>query len=149
MVFNGMELLMKTLLLTLILLLSLKTYTQEIVPALTVNKNGVAPQIHFQQVFVEGDFKFGPRAGFTVHALNQNANHFYLQNIVEYKNVFLSPFWLRRYDKSIGYQVPFSIGYHFKTEILDGEVWLNYVYHARTIDLHIVIMPINYRFRLD
>ncbi len=140
---------MKTILLALIILLSIKANSQEIIPALTVNNNGIAPQVHFQQVFEEGQFKFGPRAGFTVHMLNPNATHFYFQNRVEYKNIFLSPFWLRRYDKSIGYQVPFSVGYHLQTEILDGEVWLNYVYHARTVDLHIVIMPIKYRFKVD
>jgi hypothetical protein len=137
------------LILFLFLFLPLVASTQEIVPALTVNKNGIAPQVHYQEIFKEGDFKFGPRVGFTLHLLNPNATHFYWQNIIEYENVLFSPFWLRRYDKSIGYQVPISLGYHLKTEILDGEVWLNYVYHARTVDLHIVIMPINYRFKVN
>lgn len=139
---------MKKILFILFLILSVQSIGQEIVPAVTANNKGVAVQLYFQQMFNEGDFNFGPRFGGTYHPLNPYWSHFYFQQIIEYKGFFISPFWLRSYNKSIGYQVPTSLGYMGKTSIADIEVWGNYVYHARSFDLHIVISP-KKRIKLD
>jgi hypothetical protein len=122
--------------------MGLNSYGQEIAPGLTANNKGIGVQLFYQEIFTEGDFKFGPRFGITWHPLNPDASHFYYQNIIEYKNFFFSPFWLRSYSKSIGYQIPTTIGYRRKTEIADVELWGNYVLHARSFDLHITIIPI-------
>ena len=119
----------------------MSTHSQEIVPSITANNKGVAAQFYYQEMFKEGDFIFGPRVGITYHPLNPNASHFYWQNIIEYKGFFFSPFWLRSYDKTIGYQIPTTIGYMAKTKIAIIEVWGNYVYHAKSFDLHIVVSP--------
>lgn len=128
--------------LTLLLVFSfISSKGQEIVPSVTVNNKGTAVQLYYQEIFNEGDFKFGPRVGVTYHPINTTWSHFYWQTIIEYKGFFLSPLWLRSYNKSIGYQIPTTLGYKGETNIADIEVWSNYVYHARTFDLHIVISP--------
>jgi hypothetical protein len=114
---------------------------EEIVPGITANANGMALIAYYQRTFKEGDFIFGPRVGFTYHPITTENSYFFWQNIVEYKGFFFSPFWLRRYDKSIGYQIPTTLGYKQKTNIAEIEIWGNYVYHARSFDLHIVISP--------
>lgn len=139
---------MKINLLTLFVLLSLNLFGQEIVPGITANSKGVGVQVYYQEVFKEGDFTFGPRVGITYHPLNTTWSHFYWQNVVEYNGFFFSPFWLRRYDKSIGYQIPTTLGYRGKTKIAEIEVWGNYVHHDRSFDLHIQISP-KKRWKLD
>jgi hypothetical protein len=120
---------------------------ERLLPALTVNNKGAAIQISYQQIYTEGDFNFGPRVGLIYHPLNTAWNNFYWQNIIEYKGFFISPFWLRSYDKTIGYQIPTSLGYIAKTKIANIEVWGNYVMHARTFDVQIIIVP-NIKTRL-
>ena len=133
---------MMKIILTLLLAFGLiSSKGQEIVPAVTANNKGVASQLYYQEIFKEGNFKFGPRFGITYHPINTIWSHFYWQNIIEYKGFFFSPIWLRSYNKSIGYQTPTSLGYRRDTNIAKIEVWGNYVYHARTFDLHIVVSP--------
>ena len=135
--------------LTLLLIFSLiSSKGQEIVPAISPNNKGIGIQLYYQEIFKEGNFTFGPRVGVNYHPLNTTWSHFYWQNIIEYKGVFFSPFWLRSYNKSIGYQIPTTLGYKGETNIADIEVWGNYVYHARTFDLHIVISPKKQRIPL-
>jgi hypothetical protein len=132
---------MKILLFWLLVFCFNELKSQEIVPGINANNRGIAVQVNYEEMFKEGEFIFGPRVGINWHPLNPNASYFYWQNVVEYKGFFFSPFWLRRYDKSIGYQIPTSVGYRRKTEIAQIEIWGNYVYHARSFDAHILITP--------
>jgi len=133
---------MKIIIYVIFTLLSFGSYGQEIVPGLTANNKGVGVQLFYQEFFTEGDFKFGPRVGITWHPLNPDVSHFYWKNIIEYNNFFLSPFWLRSYNKSIGYQIPITLGYRRQTKIAEIELWGNYVFHASSFDFHILVTPI-------
>lgn len=114
---------------------------EEIVPGITVNQNGAALILYYQRNFKEGDFIFGPRVGGTYHPITTENSYFFWQNIIEYKGFFFSPLWLRTYNKSIGYQIPTTLGYKRKTNIAEIELWGNYVYHAKSFDIHIIISP--------
>jgi hypothetical protein len=96
------------------------------------------PFVEYRQEYTEvskrnREWHFGPRVGYVWDVFG-NHDYFYWQSVVRYKNITFSPFWLRRYSKEIGYQVPTSIGLHFD----HVELWANYVYHARTFDVHFV-----------
>jgi hypothetical protein len=100
------------------------------------NSNGISPVIEYRQEFKEplrnDTITFGPRAGYVWQVFGQS-DHFYFQQVVQYKGFIISPVWLRSYNKKVGYQVPTSLGYRCK----NFEVWLNYVYHARSLDVHL------------
>ena len=100
------------------------------------NSNGISPVIEYRQEFKEplrnDTIMFGPRAGYAWQVFGQY-DHFYFQQVVKYKGFLFSPVWLRSYNKKVGYQVPTSVGYRYK----HFEVWLNYVYHARSVDFHV------------
>jgi len=108
-------------------------------PGLKASKDGLTPYIEYSQVFTERskrgvDFKFGPRMGYAWDVFGDR-DHFYFQQILSVGRFSISPFWLRSYNKSIGYQVPVSLGYvHNKFE-----VWGNYVVHAKSFDLHVIL----------
>jgi hypothetical protein len=107
--------------------------------SLGASKHGIHPRIEYSSTFYETSkknrtFSFGPRLGYSWDVFG-GQDHFYLQNIVEYRGVFVSPFWLRSYNKAVGYQVPFSVGYRRG----DFEVWGNYVYHAKSFDIHLMM----------
>ena len=113
----------------------------EIFPSISADQKGIALQLYYQQTYTEGDFTFGPRVGITHYPLNSEWSHFYWQVIMEYKGLFFVPFWLRAYDKNIGYQIPTTLGYRAKTKIANIEVWGSYIYHYNSFDIHVIISP--------
>ena len=117
---------------TLILILLTSTVSAQVTPTVQAWSMGVSPGIEWVEVFKEVNVEFGPRVGGVWHVNGQHS-HFYIQQVIKYKGFVFSPFWLRSFSKSIGYQVPTSIGYEYK----NLRVWFNYVYHARSTDLTI------------
>ena len=103
--------------------------------AVQANNKGISPVIEYRQEFKEplwnDTVTFGPRFGYVWQVFG-NYDYHYFQQVVEYKGFLFSPVWLRSYNKKVGYQVPTSVGYRYK----DFEVWCNYVYHARSVDVH-------------
>jgi hypothetical protein len=108
-------------------------------PGLKASKDGLTPYIEYSQVFTERskkgvEFKFGPRVGYAWDVFG-GGDHFYIQQVLSVNRFSISPFWLRSYNKSVGYQIPVSLGYaHDKFE-----VWGNYVVHAKSFDLHVIL----------
>lgn len=108
-------------------------------PGVKASKDGVNPFVEYSKVFTETskkgvDFKFGPRLGYAWDVFGDR-DHFYFQQILSVGRFSISPFWLRSYSKSIGYQVPVSIGYN------NGgfEFWGNYVLHNKSFDIHAIV----------
>ena len=104
--------------------------------AVQANNKSVSPAIEYRQEFKEPLGKdtiiFGPRFGYIWDVFNESDHH-YFQQVVIYKGFLFSPVWLMAYNRKTGYQVPTSLGYRYKKI----EVWCNYVYHARSFDIHL------------
>lgn len=124
-----------------ILLFSTKVISQEITPCVIYDNKNIGIQINYQEIFQEKNIKFYPRLGYTWHPLDPKYSNFFWQNIVEYKSFFIAPFWLRSYDKSVGYQFPSSIGYILYKKKYRVELWCNYVYHNNSFDFHMSLFP--------
>lgn len=115
-------------------------------PGIKVSKDGVNPFIEYSKVFTETSkkdvvFRFGPRLGYAWDVFGER-DHFYFQQVLSIGRFSISPFWLRSYSRSIGYQVPISIGYNYKY----FEFWGNYMLHNKSFDIHAIMYIDKYKF---
>ena len=109
------------------------------VPSAQIGHNSLFVTLDYRKEYTEGQFTFGPRFGLAYDPISDD-DHFYFQPLVlNYHGFQIAPFWLRSYRKSIGYQVPFSASYKFE----QIEIWANYVYHNRSLDVHFVFNLVN------
>lgn len=102
-------------------------------PLIQWNNHNIAPGLEWRKEFREGEVTFGPRVGY-IWTTFDDWDYFYFQQTLEWRGFIFSPVWLRRYNKNIGYQVPTSVAYQQD----NFEIWLNWVYHARQVDAHLV-----------
>lgn len=118
-------------------------------PGIKASNDGLTPFIEYNKVFIETskkgvDFKFGPRLGYAWDVFG-NRDHFYFQQVLSIGSFSISPFWLRGYNKTIGYQVPVSVAYNYKYL----EFWGNYIPHHKLFDFHAILYIEKYKLSIS